>query len=397
LGETSHVALAKRYRRYAQQIGRWMPLGSKFERNPTVRRLVGSVIMPLSICRHNVQRQPTQHEVVSFAHRAAQVKRLKSLGRDRIYLHIDGWGYRGYDNQHPDFLPPNPEAGGWEGLRELAHVAQECGYLFGLHDQYRDYYLDSPAFSEAHAIKDHDGSLPQWSRWAGGRQSLLCAQEVLPYLRRNYVQLRGQDIPLTASYLDVFSMNPLDECYDPAHPTTREDTYRWRAKAFAHMRSLGMAVSSEEPADCFVPDLDFVHWNAYPRDPDRRQVYLGIPIPLHTLIYHDALLTPAHFDYGHSPETRAQHYLAGLSQVQIPYGSIEWDRREQFEHVDVMAQLHAAWATHELLGHRLLDTAGRIQEFEYPEGKITVDLQDLRYQINGGPVATDGWVDVSAL
>ena len=259
------------------------------------------MIVPVSICRHNVQTQPARHEVVSFAQRTAQVKRLRALGRDRVYLHIDGWGYRGYDNQHPDFLPPCPEAGGWPGLIELSQTAQECGYLFGLHDQYRDYFFDSPAFSEAHAIKAHDGSLPHWSRWAGGPQSLLCAQEMLPFVRHNYAQLRGRGVQLTASYLDVFSMNPLDECYDPSHPTTREDTYRWRAKAFAHMRSLGMAVSSEEPADCFIPDLDFVHWNAYPRDRDGSHTISGFPVPLHTLVYHDALLTPAHFDYGHSP------------------------------------------------------------------------------------------------
>jgi hypothetical protein len=394
---TDHVALAKCYRRYAQQIGRWMPLESKFERNPNVRRLVGSVIVPVSICRHNVQRQPVQHEVVSFARRTAQVKRLRALGRDRVYLHIDGWGYRGYDNQHPDFLPPNPEAGGWSGLVELSQTAKACGYLFGLHDQYRDYYLDSPAFSETHAIKAHDGSLPHWSRWAGGRQSLLCAREMLPWVRHNYAQLRGRGVHLTASYLDVFAMNPLDECYDPAHPTTREDTYRWRAKAFAHMRGLGMAVSSEEPADCFTPDLDFVHWNAYPRHPGEHSSYLGIPVPLHTLVYHDALLTPAHFDYGHAPGTRAQHYLAGLAQVQIPYGNIEWDRQEQFEQVDVLAELHTAWATHELLEHRLLDADGMVQAFDYPEGRITIDLEGLRYQVDGGPVATEGWVDVSAL
>ena len=86
-------------------------------------------------------------------------------------------------------------------------------------------------------------------------------------------------------------MNPLDECYDPRHPTTREDTYNWRAKAFEYMRSLGMAVSSEEPADCFIPDLDFVHWNACPQDRNESSNYLGIPVPLHTLVYHDALLT----------------------------------------------------------------------------------------------------------
>ena len=392
--QADHVVLAKTYRSYAQEVGRWMPLSAKFERNPVVERLVGSVILPVSICRHNVQAQPTLHSVVSFAERTAQVKRLREMGREHLYLHIDGWGYRGYDNQHPDFLPPNPEAGGWEGLIALSEAAEECGYLFGLHDQFRDYYFDGPAFSERHAVKMADGGLPRWSRWAGGAQTLLCSKEVLPFLRRNYAALRGRGVRLTASYLDVFSMNPLDECYDTQHPTTREDCFRERAKAFDHMRSLGMAVSSEEPADCFAPHLDFVHWNGYPREPGMVGEYLGIPVPLHTLIYHDALLTPALFDYRGS-DKRAQYFLEGLSQVQVPYGSIEWTSQEQFAQVDILSGLHSAWATHELLGHRLLDTEGMVQEFEYPEGKISIDLGGLRYRIDKGPAATDGWMDAN--
>ena len=390
----NHVVLAKTYRTYAQEIGRWTPLSAKFERNPVVQRLVGSVILHVPICRHNVQSQPALHNVVSFAERTAQVRRLWEMGRERLYLHIDGWGYRGYDNQHPDFLPPSPEAGGWEGLIALSETAEECGYLFGLHDQFRDYYFDGPAFSEQYAVKMADGSLPGWSRWAGGAQTLLCSKEVLAFLRRNYTELRGHGVRLTASYLDVFSMNPLDECYDARHPTTREDCFRARARAFDHMRGLGMAVSSEEPADCFVPHLDFVHWNGYPREPGTGGDYLGIPVPLHSLIYHDALLTPSLFDY-RSSEERARYFLEGLSQVQIPYGNIEWSSQGQFEQVDVLAKLHSAWATHELLGHRLLDADGMIQEFEYPKGKVSIDLKRLRYRIEDGPVATDGWVDAN--
>lgn len=390
----NHVTLAKTYRRYAQSIGRWMPLSEKLERNPVARRLIGGMICPVSICRHNVQRQPKEHQVVSFAERTAQLRRLRELGRDRVYLHIDGWGTRGYDNHHPDIFPPCPEAGGWQGLIDFSKAAQECGYLFGLHDQYRDFYLDGPSFLELRAIKTIDGSLPQWSRWAGGPQTLLCAKEALPFLRHNFTQLLSRGVHLTASYLDVLAIVPLDECYDARHPMTREDCFHWRAKALDYVRSLGVAISSEEPVDCFIPHLDFAHWADYPREEFMIGDYLGIPVPLHTLVYHDALLLPATFDYARSREMRAWHFLEGLSQVEIPYGKIDWDSREHFEKVDLLAQLHGAWATHELLDHRLLDADGMIQEFEYPEGKISIDLKDLRYQIEGGPVATDGWVAV---
>ena len=119
--------------------------------------------------------------------------------------------------------------------------------------------------------------------------------------------------------------------------------------------------------------------------------YLGIPAPLHNLVYHDALLLPAVFDYGRTAEDRSRHFLEGLSQVEIPYGRITWERPEDFRHVDLLASLHAAWGTAELVGHRLLSAEGWAQEFEYPEGKIAVDLKDLRYRIEGGPMATGDW------
>ena len=31
-------------------------------------------------------------------------------------------------------------------MKSLADTIHECGYLFGIHDQYRDYYLVGPKF-----------------------------------------------------------------------------------------------------------------------------------------------------------------------------------------------------------------------------------------------------------
>ena len=392
--QATHTTLAKAYRMYAQSIGRWVSLEEKCARNPQVKRLVGGTVFPVSICSHNCRQTPPTHHVTTFAERTEQIRRLKKLGREKVYLHIDGWGYRGYDNHHPDIFPPCPDAGGWDGLIEMTQVANECGYLLGLHDQYRDYYLDGPKFTESRAIKDATGQLPQWATWAGGAQTVLCAKESLANIRRNFTELLGRGAILTASYLDVFAIVPMDECFDPSHPMTREDCYRWRAAGIDYVRNLGIVVSSEEPVDCFMPHLDFAHWADYPRTGFMRGEYLGIPVPIHTLVYHDALLLPAVFDYGGAPENRARHFLEGLSRVEIPYGRITWDRTEDFQHVDILAHLHSIWGTAELKHHKLLDADGYVQEFEYPEGAITIDLKELRYRIDGGEMDTRGWQDV---
>ena len=67
------------------------------------------------------------------------MRELKSLGVDKLYLHLDGWAEPGYDNNHPDYLPACTEAGGWEGMKELSDTMKELGFMFGIHDQYRDF------------------------------------------------------------------------------------------------------------------------------------------------------------------------------------------------------------------------------------------------------------------
>jgi hypothetical protein len=47
-------------------------------------------------------------------------------------------------------------AGGWEGMKRLAETCADLGYLFSLHDQYRDYYVDAPSYDPQFAIHEED-------------------------------------------------------------------------------------------------------------------------------------------------------------------------------------------------------------------------------------------------
>ncbi|MCE5260190.1 MAG: DUF5696 domain-containing protein [Chloroflexi bacterium] len=392
LPEADHTALAKTYRAYTQHAGRWISLQDKFERNPVAKRLVGSLIFPVTVNYRTQQDRSAAMHLETFEALAEHLKQLPALGVEKAYFHVDGWGFHGYDSHHPDVLPPCLEAGGWEGLVRFSRAAQKCGYLFGLHDQYRDYYLDSLAFQEKRTIKSQNGSWPHYSAWAGGPQSIICAKESMQYVRRTFTELLARGVVLTGSYLDVFAVVDMDECFAPNHPMTREDCFIWRAKMLDYVRELGIAISSEEPVDHFMPHLDFCHWADFPRFEFMRGEALGIPAPLHNLVYHDSLLLPAVWDYGYDPALRSEFFLEGLAQVEIPYARPEWGTREEFTDAQFMARLHQAWGTHELLAHRLLDTDGHIQEYIYPEGSVAIDLEHKSYRILGGPCATDGWV-----
>src|SRR5699024_4818013 len=109
------------------------------------------------------------------------------------------------------------EAGGWEGFKELSDTMEQCGYLFGIHDQYRDYYFSAKTFDREFGLHAPDGSVFEMARWAGGRQTYLCATQAPYYVKRNFEELFRHGIHLKGAYLDVFTCNEPDECAHREH------------------------------------------------------------------------------------------------------------------------------------------------------------------------------------
>ena len=90
------------------------------------------------------------------------MRKLKEHGLEKVYLHLDGWGNPGYDNQHPDYLPACEEAGGWEGMRSLSKCMKEMNYIFAIHDQYRDYYFDAKTYDPEFSMISPEGKKPDF-------------------------------------------------------------------------------------------------------------------------------------------------------------------------------------------------------------------------------------------
>lgn len=59
-------------------------------------------------------------------------------------------------------------------MRRMLDTMRRCGYLSGLHDQYRDYYLKAESFDEDNAIRNFDGSFYRNDEWPGGEERALC-------------------------------------------------------------------------------------------------------------------------------------------------------------------------------------------------------------------------------
>lgn len=391
LDKGDYVALAKRYRRHVMETGTFVSLAEKIRRNPLVGGLIGSPVVHTSILYHiqpgssyyHKDDPAKNHELVTFDARAAQLRRLAGLGVNRAYVHLDGWGFRGYDNLHPDILPPCPEAGGWEGMRRFGDACAALDYIFAIHDQYRDYYLDAASYNPRHALLDENGGYGFHSTWYGGPQAFLCPSLAPGHVQKNHRALLDHGVKICGAYLDVFAVVPPDECYSPEHPVTRAECLAYRGDCLDFVRSWGGVASSEEPADWAIPHIDLVHHGPHALDPNPGGgEAIGIPIPLFNLVYHDALFLPWSLGKGAwgIPE-KDLGYLYGLGNAGLPYLSIE-PGADELEKVRTMCELHKRLALSELTGHRFIDGSFRRQEFSYADGtKIAIDLDASTFGI----------------
>lgn len=406
LSDCDYNDLCKVYRAYVRETGHLRTLAEKAAQNPSVDRLIGcsfvhtgikTVVQPDSDFFDPENPEKNNH-CTPFSKRTEEIKLLHNMGVEKLYLHLDGWAQPGYDNCHPDYSPACIEAGGWEGMKELADTMHECGYLFGIHDQYRDFYKSAKSFDENYACRLTDGTIPEHHRWAGGSQSYLCATQAPYYLRRNFAALFENGIELDGAYLDVFTCNEGDECTNPEHRMTRRECYEYRGQCFSWLLAHGILSSSEEVSDWAIPSLIFCHDAPYsfmmkrpglPKD--------GIPVPLFNLVYHDCVIEPWMMDKASEND---DYMLYALLNGGAPYllrdaaylntdGSFEGDEllalEEMIRRSKTVSALHEKIAKCEMVRHRMNPENWWIQETEFSDGtKVKVDFKNQTYEISEG-------------
>lgn len=382
--------LCKVYRQYAKEQGLLVTLKEKAAKNPLVDKFIGAAIVHTGIKTHVSpdsayydQEHPEKNdEVIPFATRQAQMEKLKEAGLEKVYLHLDGWGNPGYDNQHPDYLPACTEAGGWAGMKALSDKMKALNYMFAIHDQYRDYYFDAATYDRDFALQNPDGSHIEFCRWAGGWQTYICASQAPLYLRRNFTELFRHGIQLEGTYLDVFTCNELDECTHPWHRMTRKECVEYRKSCFDYLVAHDILPSSEEVIDWAIPSVVTAHYGPYafmlwPNDAPK-----GVPVPLFNLVYHDCVVLPWLMK---EDATQGDYMLYALLNGGAAYLDAEKDG-DALEH-DIMryrqvAALQEKVAKCEMVKHEFLNEAYTVQKAVYSDGtEVTIDLEKGTYHI----------------
>lgn len=393
-----YVTIAKAYRADRKEKGLFVSLEEKIARNPNVAKLIGTPVVHEGIAVHispesdyyKPDKPEENDHYVPFSTRAEQLKKLKENGLERAYLHLDGWGNHGYDNLHPDPFPPHEKAGGADGMRELADTCRELGYMFGIHDQYRDYYYDAPSFSFDNAIMNPDGTHPFCSIWFGGPHSYLCTSLAPEYVRRNYDEFERLGIRIEGTYLDVFSVVGLDECVSPDHPMTREQCAAYRRQCFELLNERGIITSSEETIDTIVPSIALCHHAPYftKNLGIQNSEPAGIHVPLFNLVYHDAIIIPwlgspgTHGGWGIPAHDSA--VLHAILNGDTVYCDIDADAGT----VDALRpalELHKRLALQEMVSHSFVDGNIRRQRTVFADGtEVEVDFDNDTYTVSPG-------------
>jgi len=401
--------VAKDYRNYLLKRNELVLIDEKIKSNPNIKKIIGAPVLHHKIFskinpKSSFYDKNGSNEILcaTFHERAQQMKKLRELGLERLYIHTDGWGKDGYDNNHPYILPPCEKAGGWDGFKEFSDTCRDIGYVFALHDQYRDYYYDSPVFDKEKAVKNIDGTNPYCSIWDGGEHSYLCSCFAEEYIKKTYDELSAHSINVDGVYLDVISIMQGDECFHEEHRITREESMSLRGKCFDYLNSKGIIMSSEEPGMQLINNLALVHHGPHALRPQENGAAIGIPVPLGNLVYHDCIMVPWNWfnNWGIPKGDDGDMYCAlnaGMPYLH-PYGTTlkkigkdnrtadfeimnDSELKNEFARIKPLCELQEKLYNKEMVRHEFLGDY-RKQKTVYSDGTcVTVDLDKNTYTI----------------
>ncbi len=390
--------LAKAYRTYVKEKGLFKTLAQKELDLPQIKTMAKSSLVHMGISTfvqpesrfYDFDNPNKNNHLTPFKVREDEMKQYKQMGMEHLYLHLDGWGIA-YDNGHPDVMPINQDAGGPQAMQSLVNTCHDLGYLFGIHDQYRDYYYRAKTHDIEFAIQDINGDHYEHDFWAGGQQNYLCASVAKDYVKRNFTQLKNNHIHLDGAYLDVFTCNDLDECANVNHLMTKKDCLNYRLNCFHYLVSQNIMPSSEEVNEWAIPALVFCHYAPYEFQMHEDGKCAGIAIPLFNLVYHDCVMIPWMMD-----KPNDDYMLYALLNGGMPYfrrdpaypnidgafshGVVPLDK--QVSRCQAVSNLYQQIYQAEMVKHEFIDGNVRKQKTTFSNGIcVEIDLDKGIYQI----------------
>jgi hypothetical protein len=196
----------------------------------------------------------------------------------------------------------------------------------------------------------------------------------LPARVADYDEFERLGIKVDGSYLDVFSVVELDECFHPLHPMTRRECAEARSHCLNILTDRGIIPSSEETIGCMVNAIALCHHAPfYTTDwEDRNAENVGIPIPFFNLVYHDCIITPW-YGIHHKGAWGIAGTDRGFYWALLCGGTIYYDvdaSAEDIAYGKVALELHKQVALRELTAHEFIEGHPRRRRSTFSDGTV---------------------------
>jgi hypothetical protein len=391
-GKGGYVAMAKRYRQYAREIGKFVPFTQKVKKVPNIDKLIGAA---------NVWNWDTQDK-------AALVKEMQSAGMGRILWSAGG------------------SAEDVKALNALPDV------LVGRYDIYQDVYYPEQMRKLGWKGKGTNGdAYPQDINWAGPTSNdwrhawgvkakdgtwtycaTMCDSRAVPYERRNVTE-ELKTKPYTARFIDTTVASPWKECWNPAHPMTRSESRFWKMELLRILvDEFHLVCGSETGHDASVPFCDYYEgmlsigpyrvpdsgrnipeiWTNVPPETLKYQVGEKYRLPLWELVYHDCVCAHWYWgDYNNKlPDIWHKRDLFNALYGTVPmyiFTTANWkaNKARFVASYKIAEPVARSTGYSEMLDHRVLAPDRSVQQSVFANGvTVTVNFGDAPYTTADG-------------
>jgi glycosyl hydrolase family 129/carbohydrate binding protein with CBM4/9 domain len=383
-----YVAMCKRYRQHAREVGLLKTLSEKRKENANVDRLIGAVNVwcyandPVEMCR---QMQAAGIERILWSNRAKpdEIRQLNAMGaltsRYDIYQ----------DAMDPAIFPKlNGIHGDWTSS------AWPQDLMIGADGQW----------IRGWEVETKDGSLYPCG--------VLCDRQALPYVEAR-VPKELATHPYTCRFIDTTTASPWRECYHPDHPMTRSESKHWKMELLRLMsEKYKLVTGSETGHEAAVP---FVHYfegmlslgpyrihdagrntsriiEEVPEQVARFQTGHFYRLPLWELVYHDCVVAQWYWgDYNNKlPKLWDRRDLWNAlygTPAMFMLDKKNWQRnRERFvKSYRQTSPVARATGYVEMTSHRWLTADHAVQQTQFANGvSVTVNFGETPFALPDG-------------
>lgn len=383
-----YVAMCKRYRHYAKEIGLFKTLEEKRAANPHVDLLIGAVNVwcwdqdPVQLCRE-----------------------MQELGIRRIL-----WSNRARPEQIQALNRMNVLTSRYDIYQDVMDPAN-FPKLRGIH---RDWPTE--AWPKDIILDARGKWIPGWEVLGKDGQwypcGVLCDSRAIDYARKRILPELATH-PYRCRFIDTTTATPWRECYHPDHPMTRTQSKKWKMELLRFVsEECGLVTGSETGHDAAVPYVHYFEgmmslgpyrvpdagrnmikiWDEVPERVAKFQTGHYYRLPLWELVYHDCVVAHWYWgDYNNKlPSLWDRRDLWNALYGTPPMFMFRKDfwqaHRGRFvRSYQVATPVARATGYVEMLSHRWLTEDHSVQQTEFANGvRVTVNFGDKPFIMEDG-------------